>query len=127
VAHAGLAEGLRRVALPFGVSALAQQAATGSLDAAEQLRERVASVTAERRRVTAALRRSGWAPTDSQANFVWLRAGDELRAALVEAFDRADVLVRAYAGDGVRITLADPLTNDRVLAVLEDRSAFPAA
>lgn len=125
VAHRGLAEGLRRAALPFGVSTLAQQAAIDSLDAAEQLRERVAAVTAERRRVTAALRRSGWQLTDSQANFVWLRAGGELRAALVEAFDRADVLVRAYAGDGVRITLADPLTNDRVLAVLEDRAAFP--
>lgn len=127
VAHAGLAEGLRRVALPFGVSALAQQAAADSLDAAAQLRQRVAAVTAERHRVTAVLRRSGWQVTDSQANFVWLRAGDELRAALVEAFDRGDVLVRAYAGDGVRITLADPITNDRVLAVLEDRSAFPAA
>ncbi len=57
---------------------------------------------------------------------MWLRAGDALRAALTEAFDRADVLVRAYPGDGVRITLADPATNDRVLAVLADRAAFPA-
>lgn len=126
VAHAGLAEGLRRVALPFAVSALAQQAAIESLEAVEQLRERVAAVAAERRRISAALRRRGWELTDSQANFVWLRAGEKLRAALVEAFDRADVLVRAYAGDGVRITVADPITNDRVLAVLEDRSAFPA-
>ena len=34
------------------------------------------------------------------------------------AFDAAGVLVRGYAGDGVRVTLADPATNDRVLAVL---------
>ncbi len=26
--------------------------------------------------------------------------------------------MRAYDGDGVRITLADPVTNDKVLAVL---------
>ena len=81
----------------------------------------------ERRRVTDALRQAGWDVPDSQANFVWLRAGDGLRSALTDAFDRADVLVRAYAGDGLRITLADPQTNDRVLAVLRDRSAFPAA
>lgn len=127
VAHPNLAEALRRVALPFGVSTLAQHAAIASLEAQEQLRERVAAVVSERRRLLTALRRAGWDVPDSQANFVWLRAGDELRQALVDAFDRSDVLVRAYAGDGVRITLADPATNDRVLEVLKDRSAFPAA
>jgi len=127
VAHRGLAEGLRRVALPFGVNSLAQRAAIASLDAAEEVRERAAAVARERRRVTDALRQAGWDVPASQANFVWLRAGDGLRSALTDAFDRADVLVRAYAGDGVRITLADPDTNDRVLAVLRDRSAFPSA
>lgn len=127
VAHPKLAEALRRVALPFGVSTVAQQAAIASLEAQEQLRERVAAVVSERRRLVTALRRAGWDTPDSQANFVWLRAGEELRQALVDAFDRSDVLVRAYAGDGVRITLADPVTNDRVLEVLKDRSAFPAA
>ncbi|WP_223286556.1 histidinol-phosphate transaminase [Kocuria atrinae] len=127
VAHPNLAEALRRVALPFGVSTLAQQAAIASLEAQEQLRERVGAVVSERRRMVAALRQAGWDVPDSQANFVWLRAGENLRQALVDAFDRSDVLVRAYAGDGVRITLADPATNERVLEVLKDRSAFPAA
>ena len=127
VAHTGLAEGLRKVALPFGVSTVAQQAAMASLEAQEQLRERVAAVVSERRRMVDSLRAAGWDVPDSQANFVWLRAGEQLREALVDAFDRSDVLVRAYAGDGVRITLADPATNDRVLAVLKDRAEFPAA
>ena len=35
------------------------------------------------------------------------------------AFDDADILVRGYAGDGVRITLADRASNDRVLRVLD--------
>ncbi|MCJ8504618.1 histidinol-phosphate transaminase [Kocuria flava] len=126
VAHEGLAEGLRKVALPFGVSTVAQRAAVRSLDAAGELRERAAAVAAERRRVVDALRAAGWELPESQANFVWLRAGDALREALTGAFDRAGVLVRAYTSDGVRITLADPATNDRVLAVLADRAAFPA-
>lgn len=113
-----LAEGLRRVALPFAVSALAQRAAIASLDAAEEVRDRVRAVTAERTRVSRELRAAGYAVPDSQANFVWLRADDARREELVEAFATADVLVRGYAGDGVRITLADPATNDRVLAVL---------
>ncbi|GER23026.1 putative phenylalanine aminotransferase [Zafaria cholistanensis] len=126
VAHRPLAEGLRRVALPFGVNSLAQRAAIASLDAAEEVRERAAAVGRERRRVTGALRQAGWDVPESRANFIWLRAEDRLRSALAEAFDRADVLVRAYDGDGIRITLADPETNGRVLAILGDRSAFPA-
>ncbi len=46
---------------------------------------------------------------------------DERRERLVAAFDAADILVRGYAGDGVRITIAGPEANDRVLAVLADQ------
>ena len=44
-------------------------------------------------------------------------------ARLVGAFDRAGILVRAYQGDGVRITVADPAANDRVLRLLEAHTA----
>ncbi|MGO4585877.1 histidinol-phosphate transaminase [Arthrobacter sp. 2RAF6] len=124
IAHSSLAEGLRRVALPFGVSALAQQAAAASLDAATEIQQRVDAVTAERRRVLQILRESGWETPDSEANFIWLRTDERLRLNLLEAFDRADVLVRSYADDGVRITLADTATNDRVLAVLGSKDTF---
>jgi histidinol-phosphate aminotransferase len=121
VAHPELADGLRRVAVPFAVSSLAQRAAIASLDAGEQLQDRVAAVVAERRRATDALRSAGWDLRDSEANFVWLRADADLRVRLVDALADADILVRGYAGDGVRITLADRDANDRVLAVLRDR------
>jgi len=118
IAHPTLAEGLRRAALPFAVSGLAQQAAIASLDAVDEIRERVDLLVAQRRRVTGILRAAGWSLTESQANFLWFRAADDLRASMVKAFAAADVLVRPYPGDGIRITLADPLTNDRVIAVL---------
>lgn len=35
-------------------------------------------------------------------------------------FDAADIMVRGYPGDGVRITIADSASNDRVLAVLAE-------
>jgi len=90
------------------------------------MRDRVAAVVVERRRVTDALRSAGWDVPDSEANFVWLRAGDSLRVRLVDTLADADILVRGYAGDGVRITLADRATDDRVLAVLAGRRRFTA-
>ena len=119
-----IAEALRRTAIPFGVSAVSQAAGIAALAAAEEVKTRAARVVAERGRVIAALREAGWQTPDSAANFVWLRAGEELLGQLMAAFDAADILVRGYAGDGIRISLADPATNDRVLAVLADRAQF---
>ncbi len=119
VATPEIAEGLRRTAIPFAVTALAQKAAVASLDAAGEMQARVATVREERSRMAARLEAKGWKLQPSQGNFLWIRADDALRGRLVAAFDTAGVMVRAYQGDGVRITVADPASNDRVLQVLE--------
>ncbi|MGB7963180.1 MAG: histidinol-phosphate transaminase [Propionicimonas sp.] len=121
-----IAEALRRTAIPFGVSAVAQAAGVAALAARDEVVRRSTAVMAERARMLAALRAAGWKTPDSQANFVWLRAKGSLFAQLMDAFDAADILVRGYPGDGVRISLADPVTNDRVLAVLDDRTRYAA-
>ena len=69
------------------------------------------------------LEAQGWKLQASQGNFLWIRADGVLLATLVEAFDRAGIMVRAYQGDGVRITVADPASNDRVLRLLEAHAA----
>ncbi|MBX7442372.1 MULTISPECIES: histidinol-phosphate transaminase [unclassified Arthrobacter] len=127
IARPDIAEGLRRTAVPFGVNRMAQAAAVASLAAEEEIRERTDAVAAERTRVLEALRGYGWDVPDSQANFYWLRTSDELRERLLAALGEADILARGYAVDGVRITLADPETNNRVLAVLADRGRFGLA
>lgn len=119
VAAPAIAEGLRRTALPFSVSALAQKAAIASLDAGDEMESRVGAVRQERTRMAEQLEAQGWNLQPSQGNFLWIRADESLRARLVDAFDRADILVRGYQGDGVRITVADPASNDRVLRLLE--------
>ncbi|WP_146340584.1 histidinol-phosphate transaminase [Nesterenkonia sp. NBAIMH1] len=124
IARAPLAEGLRRTAIPFGVNRMAQTAAAASLAAHDEMRARTAEVRAERTRMIAALRGAGWTVPESQANFVWLRCGDETREAILSALADADILARGYRDDGVRITLADRGTNDRVLAVLAERGRF---
>lgn len=126
IARPALAEGLRRTAIPFGVNRMAQRAAVASLAAETEIRMRTNAVAEERVRVISSLRSFGWQVPDSEANFYWLRASDQLREQILAALSEADILARGYPGDGVRISLADRETNNRVLAVLSDRSRFGA-
>lgn len=118
IARPELAEGLRRTQIPFSVSNVAEAAALAALESLDEVADRAATVVVERPRVEAGARERGWDVPSGDANFVWLRCGDAERERLVAAFDEAGVIVRGYAGDGVRVTVADPASNDRVLAVL---------
>ncbi|KAB1640568.1 histidinol-phosphate transaminase [Gulosibacter chungangensis] len=114
---------LRKAALPFSVNSLAQRAAIASLDADDELAARAAEVVGERERVVAALQGTDWRVLPSQANFIWVRADGERGAKLAKAFDDADILTRVFPDDGIRITLADAASNDRVLKVLKDAAS----
>lgn len=109
-----VARGIRTASTPFGVNHLAQVAALASLDAEAELLERVDAVVGERDRVLTGLRAQGWAVPDSQGNFVWLETGDRTTEVAVAAA-AAGVLVRPFAGEGIRITVGSPEANDRVL------------
>ncbi|MEU8789704.1 histidinol-phosphate transaminase [Streptomyces sp. NPDC048643] len=115
VAHAPVAEALRKTAVPFGVSTAAQCAALASLDRQAELMERVADLVSERVRVREALLRQGWTVPESQANFLWLRLGEQTTA-FAEHCREAGVMVRPYGQDGVRITIGEPQANDVLVA-----------
>ncbi|UQE75292.1 histidinol-phosphate transaminase [Gordonia sp. PP30] len=102
---------LGKVHLPFSVNSIAQAAARAALRAQDQLLARTDQVAAERARVTAALRDAGYRVPDSQTNFVWLDLGDDA-APFAEAATRAGVIVRPFAGEGVRVTVTVPAEND---------------
>ncbi|RAJ38455.1 histidinol-phosphate aminotransferase [Kitasatospora sp. SolWspMP-SS2h] len=116
VAHEAVAAAARAVALPFGVSRIAQDAAVESLAAGPHLHQRVDALVAERTRVQARLRAQGWSPPDSHANFVWLRL-DDRTTAFATACTAAGVTVKAFPGEGVRLTIGTPEANDTALAV----------
>ncbi len=117
IAHDEVATALRKTAMPFGVSGVAQAAAVASLAAEAQLLERVDALVAERDRVQGALRAQGWSRLpDSQANFVWLRTGGRT-AELAAACESAGVVVRPFGAEGARVTVAEPAANDIFLAV----------
>lgn len=99
---------LNKVAIPFGVSAVAQAGAIASLAGAAQLLERTNETVSERDRVARAI---GAIP--SEANFVWLPA--ETAATLAQQLADQGVIVRAFP-EGVRITVTDHAEADRFLA-----------
>ncbi|MDT3399057.1 histidinol-phosphate transaminase [Streptomyces sp. B1866] len=118
VAHEPVAAALRKTAVPFGVSQLAQEAAIASLRSEDALRERVAALVAERTRVRDGLLGQGWTVPDAQANFVWLRLG-ERTADFAAACEAAGVVVRPFPGEGVRVTVGETEANDIFLRVAE--------
>ncbi|MGI8646048.1 MAG: histidinol-phosphate transaminase [Nocardioides sp.] len=116
VGPAPIAGALRAVSLPFGVSHVAQAAAIASLAAEDALLERVDALVGERGRVLAGLRDAGWELPDAQGNFVWFGVGDRA-VDLAVAADAAGIVVRPFAGDGVRASIGEPEANSRLLAV----------
>ena len=120
VAHEEVADALRKTAVPFGVSGLAQVAATASLAAETELLERVDALVLERTRVQDALREQGWPRADdTQANFVWLRLGDRTDE-FAAACEAAGVVVRPFAGEGARVTIGEPEANDLFLRAVKE-------
>ncbi|GHH38380.1 histidinol-phosphate transaminase [Streptomyces candidus] len=119
VAHEPVAAALRKTAVPFGVSQIAQEAAVASLRSESALLERVDALVGERTRVYEALVGQGWTVPETQANFVWLRLGDRTTD-FAAACDRAGVVVRPFAGEGVRVTIGETEANDLFLKAAEE-------
>jgi histidinol-phosphate aminotransferase len=118
VAQPQVAAAIRKVLTPFSTSMVAQAAALAALDAEAEVIRRCALVTSERQRVTEALRKLHPDVPDSQANFVWLPLGDQA-VPFGAACEKRGVIVRPFAGDGVRITIGTPEENDAFLAAAE--------
>jgi len=116
VAHPPVAAALRKTATPFGVNSVAQVAAIASLDAFDELNERVESLVAERDRVVQALSDQGWKLPQSDANFVWFPLGPD-STAFSQACAEAGLTVRQYGDDGVRVTIGEVEANSRLVEV----------
>lgn len=119
IAHEPVAAALRKTAVPFGVSQLAQDAAVASLHSEEALRERVEALVAERTRVAGVLTGQGWTVPEAHANFVWLRLG-ERTADFAAACEAAGVVIRPFPGEGTRVTIGEREANDLFLGAAEE-------
>ncbi|MFN8087261.1 MAG: histidinol-phosphate transaminase [Microbacterium sp.] len=106
----------RSTGIPLSVTAAAEEAALASLDAEDELRARVAELAERRDALAARLRDVGWDVPVAQGNFVWLPAGDRALE-VAAAFDAAGLIVRPFAGDGVRISIGEAESLEPIVAV----------
>lgn len=122
IGHPSLLDAARTTAIPLSVTSAAERAAIASLDAEDELLARVAVIVERRTRLVEGLRAQGWDVPDSQANFIWLPTGERTDAA-AGAFAAADLIVRPFSGDGIRISVGEEESIDRVLAVAKEIGA----
>ncbi|GLW23816.1 histidinol-phosphate transaminase [Microbispora triticiradicis] len=118
IGHEPVAAAVRKTLLPFAVNHLAQAAAIASLDAEDELLERVETVIKERTRVREALLSQGWTVPPTEANFVWLRLGERTTEFAAECA-AVGVAVRPFDGEGARVSIGDPEANDVFLSVAQ--------
>ncbi|MBT2407841.1 MULTISPECIES: histidinol-phosphate transaminase [unclassified Streptomyces] len=111
---------VRKTAIPFGVTRLAERAAILSLRSGPELRERLAAVTAARAELTAGLRELGLPVLPSHANFVWLPLTSAAQS-FAEVAAAEGVKVRASPGQGVRISVGEAEAHRILLRALGRR------
>jgi histidinol-phosphate aminotransferase len=116
IGHPRILDAARSTSIPLSVTAHAEEAALASLDAEEALLERVRTIADRRDRLAAALRATGWRVPEAQGNFVWLPAGRETLD-MAGAFEAAGLIVRPFAGDGLRISVGEEDSVEKVLRI----------
>jgi histidinol-phosphate aminotransferase len=104
----------RAVAIPLSVTGQAQLAGLVALDHEDLLFARVADIVGARTRLVEGLRALGFDVPDAQGNFVWLGLGGRTAAA-DDVFHAHGIVVRAFPGDGIRISIGEQESVDRVL------------
>jgi len=98
-----IADAVRKTAVPFGVSNIAQVAAVACLEHEAELFQRVEEVIAERTWFESELTKLGFKLPPSQANFVWIPLGER-----TEEF-------ALRRGEGVRISIGERQALERVI------------
>jgi len=116
IGHEPVAAAARKTMLTFSVNAVAQAAAVASLAAEGELLDRVELVVAERDRVRSELLAMGWSVPPTEANFVWLRLGED-SVKFADACGKAGISIRPFPGEGARVSIGEKEANDAFLEV----------
>lgn len=104
----------RTTAIPLSVTEPATQAALVSLDYEAVLLERVTRLSTLRDQLWLALIDQGWSVPKPHGNFVWLPTG-EATAAAAQVFERHGIVVRAFVPDGLRVSIGESQSVDKLL------------
>ncbi|BDZ48373.1 putative phenylalanine aminotransferase [Frondihabitans sucicola] len=119
VGPAYVLDAARSTAIPLSVTEPGLRAALVSLEHEDELLERVGRITLLRDQVRQALIDQGWAVPRAQGNFVWLPTGEHTARA-AEVFQRQGVVVRAFTPEGIRITIGESASVDKLLGAAQE-------
>ncbi len=104
----------RSTSIPLSVTEPAMRAALVSLEHEEELLERVARIGVLRDQVWLVLLDQGWKVPKPHGNFVWLATGDRTQEA-TEVFARHGIVVRPLPPDGIRVSIGEAQSVDKLL------------
>jgi histidinol-phosphate aminotransferase len=116
VGPAHILDAARAVAIPLSVTGQAQLAGLVALDHEDLLFARVEDIVGTRTELVEGLRALGFDVPDAQGNFVWMGLGAGTASA-DDVFHEHGVVVRAFPGDGIRISIGEHESITRVLEV----------
>lgn len=119
VGPAYVLDAARSTAIPLSVTAIGQQAALASLEHEDELLDRVRTITELRDRLWQALADQGWQLPRAQGNFIWLPTGAQTAHAAT-VFEKAGVIVRAFAPEGLRISIGESASVEKLLAAAQE-------
>lgn len=110
-----LAEAIRKVATPFGLSGVAEACALAALADNAAMLSQVSQICKERERVLSELRNLGWTIPQAGGNFIWFGApvGAQIQAAALSQ----GVQTRGFV-EGVRVTIGSRAENDQFLTAI---------
>jgi histidinol-phosphate aminotransferase len=125
VAAAPVAAAARLAGTVLFPGSLGQAAAVASLDgdAEPELAARCAELAAARHALRAELLAAGLPVAPSEGNFLWLPLGEHAEDFALRC-RQAGVLVRAYPGQGVRVTIGTAQANARLAATARESGAI---
>ncbi|MCU1530132.1 MAG: aminotransferase [Frondihabitans sp.] len=109
----------RSTAIPLSVTGLGQTAAIASLAHETELLERVERIVRLRDQVWQALVDQGWSLARAQGNFIWLETGEHTTHA-ADVFARRGCIVRAFAPEGIRVSIGESSSVDKLLAAAQE-------
>lgn len=118
IGHPRVLDAARSTGIPLSVTAQGETGALASLAAEAELLERVRVIAQRRDEMAAALRAQGWLIPDAQGNFLWLQTGAETMAAAA-TFLQAGLVVRPFDGEGLRISVGEHMSVEKVLLAAE--------
>lgn len=117
--------GLRKTQIPFSISGVAEAAAVASLGDRTEHRRRVEANAIGRHHLLGVLEERGLPHSESHANFVYLRIGDD-SAAVSNVFMTRGVIIRPMSRGWLRVTVGNDQENKKFVTILDEILALRA-